>query len=74
MFKVNIKTPERRQWRCCCFLLITLKISQTFFSISIVDFEQANFSWVQVSISASSSGFFWYSQRFNKALERAHQI
>ena len=29
------------------FLLLTLKISQHFSTISIVDFEQVNLSWVQ---------------------------
>ena len=29
------------------FLLLTLKISQHFSTISIVDFEQINLSWVQ---------------------------
>ena len=36
MFKVNNKTPERRQWRTCF----------TFFSSASIDyFEQVNVSW-----------------------------
>ena len=31
------------------FLLLTLNIFHTFFSVSIVDFEQANVSWNRLS-------------------------
>ena len=41
--KLTIKTPE---WRHDVFLLLTLNIFHTFFSISILDFEQVNVSWV----------------------------
>ena len=32
------------------FLLLTLKIFHTFFSVSIVDFEQVNVSWVYCGV------------------------
>ena len=41
MFKVN---NEKTKTASLVFLLITLNIFHTFFSASIVDFEQVNFS------------------------------
>ena len=48
--KLTIETPERRQWRCFGVLIIIFQhISQFFLSsVSIVDLEQANFSWVPI--------------------------
>ena len=39
MFKVNNKNTT------LVFLLLTLNIFHTFFSVSIVDFEQVNATW-----------------------------
>ena len=50
IFKVNKKkiTPERHQWHCYDVFrhIITLDIFHTFSSVSIVEFEQVNVSWV----------------------------
>ena len=42
---LTTKTPERRQQRHSSDLLLTLNILYTFFSITIVDFEQVNVNW-----------------------------
>ena len=44
--KLIIKTAERRQLHRSTFLLLTLNIFYTFFSVSIVDFKQVNVRWV----------------------------
>ena len=45
--KLTIKTPERRQWRRSGVYIVKLWTYFTpFFSVSIVNFEQANVSWV----------------------------
>ena len=41
---LTIKTPERRQWRQCHMTYFTL-----FSSVSIIDFEQVNVSWVYMA-------------------------
>ena len=44
--KLTIKTLERRQWRHSGVFIVNFEdISHLFFSVSIVDFEQANVSW-----------------------------
>ena len=43
--KLTIKTPEHFIDVVQVFLLITLDIFHTFFSASIVDFEQVNVNW-----------------------------
>ena len=45
MFKLTIKTPERRQWFVLVSLLLTLKIFSTFSIVFIVEFEQVKVSW-----------------------------
>ena len=43
MFKVNNKTPERRQWRCSGVFICNFEhISHTFSAVFISDFEQVN--------------------------------
>ena len=44
---LTIKTPENVIDVVQVFLLITLKIFTPFSSVSIVDFEQVNVSWVK---------------------------
>ena len=44
--KLTIRKPEQRQWRLLIFLLLTLNIFTTFSSVSIIDFEQVNVSWI----------------------------
>ena len=44
--KLTIKTPERRHWRRPGAFLLTLNIFHTFFSASVVGFEQVNASRV----------------------------
>ena len=45
MSKVTIKKPERRQDSVLVSLLLTLNKFNNFFSVYIVDFEQANVCW-----------------------------
>ena len=40
-----VKTPERRQ----VFLSLALNIFHTFFSVSAVDFEQVNITYIKYS-------------------------
>ena len=47
--KLAIKTPERRQWRQFGLFIVTFGLILHFFSsVSTVDFEQVNVSWVLV--------------------------
>ena len=43
---LSIKTAEQCYWLVLVFLLLTLNIFHTFSSISIVEVEQVNMSWV----------------------------
>ena len=45
MFKVNNQNTRRRHDVVLVLLLLTLNIFYTFFSVSILDFEQVNVSW-----------------------------
>ena len=46
LFKVNKKNPTRMALDVSLiFLLLTLNIFHTFYSVSIVGFEQVNVSW-----------------------------
>ena len=48
--KLAIKTPERRQWhRSDVFIVNFEHVSYLYFSVSIVDFEQVNVSWISVA-------------------------
>ena len=44
--KPTIETLERRQKVVLGFLLLTLNIFHTFFSVYTVDFEQVSLSWI----------------------------
>ena len=46
MFKVNIKNIRTTSDVVLVFLMLTLNIFHTFFSVSLVDFEQVNVSWL----------------------------
>ena len=46
MFKVNIKNIRKTSDVVLVFLMLTLNIFHTFFSVSLVDFEQVNVSWL----------------------------
>ena len=49
MFIVTIKTPERRQWRRSGVFIFNFEhILHLFSTVSIVDFEQVNVSWVAI--------------------------
>ena len=48
--KVPIKTPEQPVGDVLVSLLLTLNIFHTFSSVSIVNFEQINSSWVGVIV------------------------
>ena len=51
MFKVNNKNTRKITNNVLLmFLLLNLKKFQTFFSVSIVDFEQVNVSWAHTTI------------------------
>ena len=45
LFKANNKIPERRQCRRSLVFMLTLKIFQIFFSVSMADFQQAKAYW-----------------------------
>ena len=44
--KLTIKTPELRQWRHSGVFIVNFKHFTPFSSVSIVDFEQVNVSWI----------------------------
>ena len=44
--KFTIKTPERRQDVLLVFLLLTVNMFHTFFSVCIISFDQVHVSWV----------------------------
>ena len=44
---ITIKTPERRQWRLCGVSIVNSEHILLLSSISIVQFEQVNFSWIK---------------------------
>ena len=44
--KLIIKTPERRQWRPSGVFIVNFEHIYTFFSVSIVTFEQVNAGWI----------------------------
>ena len=46
MFKVNIKNIRTTSDVVLVFLMLTLNIFHTFFSVSLVDFEEVNVSWL----------------------------
>ena len=44
--ELKIKTSKWRHWRRCGVLLVNFDHISHFFSVSIVEFNQVNFSWV----------------------------
>ena len=57
--KLTIKTPERRQWRRSGVFINFNHISHLFSSVSIVDFEQVNVSWVTTIAPIILKPFNW---------------
>ena len=55
MFKVRKKKHQNNVTEVILlFLLLTLKIFQPFSSVSIIEFEQVNVSWVKDTSSSSN--------------------
>ena len=57
MFKVNNKTAEGcNQRHSAVFIVVLENISHLFSSISLVDFEEVNVSWVVSDLNRYASG------------------
>ena len=44
--KLTIKTPERPHWRCSRVFTVNFEHITPCYSVSIVNFEQVNVSWM----------------------------
>ena len=50
--KLTIKAPERRHWGCCgVFIDLNCTKFTPFSSVTIVDFEQVDVSWVSIYLN-----------------------
>ena len=57
--KLTVKVPEWRHWRrSCIFIFSSEHVSCLFSSVSIVDFEQVNVSWVFANIWTTNNDSF----------------
>ena len=72
--KVNNKTPERPHWRRSGVLLLTLNIFHFVSSVSIVDYEQANVSWVYSSVYFIGQGKHYGAKIVVKKLHVSYTV